>query len=432
MEVTDRSSNTLDNKRIILVTHRYPAGRTTDGQRARRFAENLAELGWEPIIVSPLQSCLPEIPEEEFAAIPEDLKVFRSPCLDPVRHLDNVRAHARGPWLALSARVLSKFCNCLAFPDSMILWAVGLQPLLIRLIRQFGVKAVWVTSPRPSALLAAILAKRRTGVRAILDYRDPWSLAVYNWTPGQRALHRRLERWILAQADAVCAVTEGMARSLEEAFALGERLHVVPNGYIESDFDGLEPCSDQNARIELIHGGNLVGYRSLVPIIRAMKQLIDTAAIGQDALRLVNYGSAPSREAQCVQELGLADSVDLRSRISRRELLARMAAARGLILIVPDQYRTQVPAKLFEYMRLGRPILLIAPADCETRRMARDYPLLYWADCDNIDEISKMLGQVVDGTELTPEQVVRAREFASRFEARKLTERLVSVLNSAV
>ena len=63
-----------------------------------------------------------------------------------------------------------------------------------------------------------------------------------------------------------------------------------------------------------------------------------------------------------VTRLGLEGIVRVDGHVSHQEALSRMAKAAVLLLLqASEDTRTLIPAKAFEYLRIGRPILALTP-----------------------------------------------------------------------
>jgi len=63
-----------------------------------------------------------------------------------------------------------------------------------------------------------------------------------------------------------------------------------------------------------------------------------------------------------LQQLKLVDVVNISSRLSYSECLQRQLQSHILLLLqTGEDTRTLIPAKAFEYLRIGRPILAVVP-----------------------------------------------------------------------
>lgn len=146
-----------------------------------------------------------------------------------------------------------------------------------------------------------------------------------------------------------------------------ERWAIIENGYDEENFREAEtgfvaPAPGAHERLTLIHSGILYpAERDPKPFFAALAQLRDTGAINSRTLRVVLRASGnEAAYAGMLEALGLQELVELASPISYKAALQEMLAADGLLLFQGGMCNHQIPAKLYEYFRAGRPIFTLA------------------------------------------------------------------------
>ena len=117
--------------------------------------------------------------------------------------------------------------------------------------------------------------------------------------------------------------------------------------------------------------------------------------------------------------------------IPYREALAEMLAADGLLVMQASNCNEQIPAKIYEYLRSGRPILALTDPQGDTAKVLFDAGLNTIARLDSVAEIMAALPAFVESIRQNsyslPSQ--RAVQQASR-EGR--TEQLADLLDSLV
>ncbi|MDQ7051587.1 MAG: hypothetical protein Q9P14_01310 [candidate division KSB1 bacterium] len=72
-----------------------------------------------------------------------------------------------------------------------------------------------------------------------------------------------------------------------------------------------------------------------------------------------------------------------------QQCLVEMTRADALLLLQPGT-RIQIPAKIYEYIAVRKPIFAISPPGVISRMM-QEYNLGWWADADDIDQIREAL-----------------------------------------
>jgi hypothetical protein len=78
-----------------------------------------------------------------------------------------------------------------------------------------------------------------------------------------------------------------------------------------------------------------------------------------------------SEYGQLIEQLQLGGTVQLATDLAYEAALAEMSRADGLLLLQGPACNSQIPAKAYEYLRAGRPIMGLTDADGDTGRLLR-------------------------------------------------------------
>jgi hypothetical protein len=95
------------------------------------------------------------------------------------------------------------------------------------------------------------------------------------------------------------------------------------------------------------------------------------------------------------QTHGAQDFIELCPAIPYREALAEMMAVDALLVMQASNCNAQVPAKIYEYLRAGKPILGLTDPEGDTAAVLRQAGLNEMARLDSVDEIARMLPALV-------------------------------------
>jgi glycosyltransferase involved in cell wall biosynthesis len=152
----------------------------------------------------------------------------------------------------------------------------------------------------------------------------------------------------------------------------------VPNGYDGGEWEQAEGdvrASSADARsgqFVITYAGALYVGRSPLLVLEAMRRLGQTGDLTLDSVRLdivVNDGMRQLPDGRDIMdvahEMGLAGSVQVLGPLPRPETLKRLLAS-NLLLLLGHNFTVQIPGKLYEYLRTGRPILALVPAGAQT------------------------------------------------------------------
>jgi glycosyltransferase involved in cell wall biosynthesis len=342
-------------KPILMIAYHYPPEGSSSGVlRTLKFSKYLPRHGWTPHVLT-LRDQVYRVRDEGLCAdIPPEAQVHRT------RGFDSAWA------LSVRGRHLAMF----SVPDRFIGWLPFGIARGLSVIRRFGVRALFSTSPVPTAHLIAGALKRLTGLPWIADFRDPWIEDGQDPMPGslRHAVESRLERAVVGRADRVVTTTPYLRGDFLARYPdlSPDKVQVIYNGYDESDFLHL-PTPPKEPQFELLHAGLVTrDYRNPAPILEAVARLIASGAMARERTRIVFLGAAgffasgPGRSI--VQGLGLEDVVEVSPRIPNRDTLLRLRRASCLLILqASDDTRSLIPAKAFECLRVERPILALTP-----------------------------------------------------------------------
>jgi hypothetical protein len=95
------------------------------------------------------------------------------------------------------------------------------------------------------------------------------------------------------------------------------------------------------------------------------------------------------------RKYGLEPFVEVLPSLPYREALAEMVRADGLLVLQARNCNAQIPAKLYEYLRAGRPILALTDPAGDTAQAMREAGLDSIARLDSVDEIGSSLSRFV-------------------------------------
>ena len=345
---------------VFLIAYHFPPDNAIGGARPFRFYKYLKRLGYECQVFT---AVAPEAGKESASDIhyvPDPLKVR------PMQGL---------AWQA--ERVSWKF---LLRGMHVLGWSEAVFKAGSEWMAQHKGEHVMLLSSSPpfGTHLAAWRLARKFRQRWIADFRDP----IYS--PGaERALLEniiapRLERKILRTANAVLANTDAMRNSwVARTRGLKDKIHVLWNGFDPEDVIEPSPVLPRDYKI-LSHLGELYGGRDIRPILHSMERLRGSGRIPAH-VKLLQVGVA---ERECLPDDDFLEKatqqgwLELRDPILSREARKLALDSDGLLLIQP-QSAVQVPGKLFEYLRLGRPILAYVVRDSPVERILQQAGVPY-------------------------------------------------------
>jgi hypothetical protein len=174
---------------------------------------------------------------------------------------------------------------------------------------------------------------------------------------------------------------------------------VIPNGYDEAAFSTLpEPTARPPRRpLRLVHSGILYpDGRDPLPFFSALANLKATKALAAEDISIVLRASgSEARYQEEIRRRGLERMVTLAPLIPNREALLEQVDADALLLFQGGKFDHQIPAKVYEYLRVGRPIFGLVGKGGDTESLLRESGGAKLVALDDIPGIEKGLLEFV-------------------------------------
>ncbi len=370
----------------MIAFHFPPLAGSSGIQRTLRFVQHLPAHGWQPLVLSADPRAYVQTSDDLLPEIPPNTVVRRAFALDTARHLTMAGRH-----LGFMAR-----------PDRWVSWKFAAVRQGMRLIDKFKPDAIWSTYPIATAHLIGAKLQRKSGLPWIADFRDPMAQEGYPPDPKTWQRFKRIEEQAVAQARMCVFTTPSAARMYRERYpAAADRITVLENGYDEDSFAGLAPAASNAATdagpLVLLHSGIVYpSERDPTQLFIALGRLNAAGVLTPADLRLRFRASVHD---DLLHKLGAAhgasEFIELCPAINYREALAEMLSVDGLLVLQAANCNEQIPAKIYEYLRAGRPILALTDPAGDTAGVLREARLDAIARLDSADEIAAILPRFV-------------------------------------
>ncbi len=334
-------------KRVALIAYHFPPENAAGAARPFRFYRYLPELGIERRVFTAAAPGPNPLPDVEH--VPDALGQF----------WEGRGEKPEGAWTARAELFFRRFI----VPAGVgFTWSRDVAAACERLAAQHPQDrlTIFATFPPVGCHLAA-LRLRRKGIRIVADYRDPFSLSPDKMETGNPWV-KWLDRRTMKAADLVIANSDAAAAAFREAFpAQAQKVHAIWNGFDPQESVEALPIPSRAAPV-LAHVGAIYGGRSPDAILESVGRMHAAGFAGAPSVSLVGpLGYGASIDATLIERGRSGGWLEfVPERIPQADA-RRLAAEADLLLLLQPQSSVQVPAKLFEYIRIGRPILAYAP-----------------------------------------------------------------------
>ena len=434
-------------RRVLVVSFDFPPRRTSAVYRVTNLTKHLLEHGWQPTILTITGNRGDAEDPRMLADFPAQIRVERTSCLEisawentagvGVRALGGLQSKEqdqRQPlwdrWLRSCGRLVR---SCLYFPDDTVGWVPLGLARAIELHLQNRFDAVYTTSPPRSGPVIGLLLKILLGIPWVAEFRDPWYPPPGPW---RRRFERALLQRILRRADKIVVISRGNAEEMERSHGVSKaKVAVVSNGYDEKEFDCLD--GERSALLEPGHF-HLSHFGTVYPnfsgrFFEALAGLLGEHPELRDRLRVNVIGFSDDVVQQCAARADLQGVVRLHGFVPHHEALGSMQSSDCLLVFLGnrDVARLSGLGKIYDYLRVGRPILAVA-FEGGTQELIEEAQAGWVVNPEDPEAIKRALKAVVSNGPGSGNPRPSRPEFVEQFRYDRLAGRLAEVLNAAV
>jgi len=373
---------------LIIAFHFPPQAGSSGLLRSLKYCRYLPELGWRPTVLTTNTRAYEKIDAQSIDSIPDNIPVIRSLAFDAKRHLG----------------IGGRYIRYLALPDRWVSWIFAGVPAGLRAIGKYKIDVLYSTFPIMSAAVIGLVLRRLTKLPWVLDLRDPMSDTNYPRDPLTRSIWRAIERHCMQHASRVIFTTDSTRRKYVERYPdllTSEKCLLISNGYDEGDFAEFRSpagTASNGRAVRIVHSGLLYPVeRDPQPMFRALARLKLQGRVSAATLQIVFR--APGTEdlyRQLLAENDIEDLVAIEPHVPYQQALQECADSDGLLLFQAVDFDLQIPAKAYEYLRLGKPILALTTHTGDTAALLREVGGATIVNLASEDEIREGLSSFVE------------------------------------
>lgn len=445
-----------DNHRgsLLFVSIDFPPARTSGIYRPVFFTKYLIEAGWKVTLLTATSHLSTVMDESLYKEIHPELDIVRVSAPMPraitgkvyqrYRQATESAGASERPSLKVRLFTLLKKLilspafrlvdNFLLIPDNYIIWAMKNLFKAYRIIKNQNVTHLLVTSPPQSVQIMGLILSYLTGVRYITDFRNSWTdNQPYEYRVREK-IEKSLERRVLKRSRAVINMSAGDVERLVARMPdfPREKLHVVTNGYNERDFVECPAApTGADGPLTLLYVGTMYAH-SGDSTAEALKILAGQGYTATD-FQLTVIGFADQAFEKLADEYGVRSMVANLGFLNHDDLMTAYHRYDIMYLLTGGTayyHRGALPGKIFEYMRLGRPILHVG-IEGTTHDMLKPSGLEVFTPLEDAPGIASRMVELLRQKRSSTLAATPNRAYIESFEWRRLAH-AVDVIISGV
>lgn len=355
-----------DKKNVLFVTYYWPPAGGASVNRIIKFAKNLPDLDWNPIILTVEKGDYHTLDTSLENEIAGRFKVVKSGSVSffPVikkltgdKKITSPKSFTDQTDTSLKTRI-ARWLKSNIIPDTRIFWA----PMAIRagsdIIKTQQIDLIFSSSPPQTNHIVAAKLSKRHNIPWLADLRDPWTEMYWNHEQSVRlrwinAIDKRLESSTLDQATQITTVGPGYKDVFLDKTSTD--IQVIYNGFDEKVDRPEETKKRDDETLHLVYAGSMSYQQRPTGLFRALQRLISTPKVPIKVTFVGHFGGFLQK---MIQNYGLQDVVRVRGYKPKAELSRYLRSADVLMVLgIEDCPYGVIPSKIFEYLPLGIPIL---------------------------------------------------------------------------
>lgn len=403
----------MDRKKLVMLAPYFVPDRSSGTHRTLGLANYLVKQNWEVTVVTVTESDIAGVDASLYSRLEPQVRILRIPLMDVIQKAQTLLLRTQGrkirksenagqedkidaseSYFQINSRAM-RWLWPIYMPDKKLQWALYL--VCSSEVRQLtrGSDCIYSSGPPHSVHITAALLKKLTHVPWVADLRDPWGNNPLQVYPNQTVALKYdsfVEKKVLGQADYIVANTPMMAEDLKKRLVqLSSKITCIANGYEctlfseDGYFDRVDP-----EHLNIVHVGTLYGQRDIGPLLKALAILQRNHPNIAKDFHFEFIGPGSENYLNRVAELGLDQLISLNGPVSFEVALTKDTRASVCLCLGLSRTdnQVQVPAKLYQFIALGKPVLALASKKSGIALVLMDSGLDYFlADPSDSDAI---------------------------------------------
>lgn len=421
--------------RVLYLSFYFPPSRASGVYRARATANHLAAQGWDvTVLAAPLKflrEAIGSVDEKLADTVDDRIRVER-PRLNQFIWERDVRRFSRfRQAMPVTARYIYDLGQRV-FPEHYASWGWASVRKALRLHARAPFDVVLATGNPFVSFAAAWLFRRLTRVPYIVDYRDSWTLDLFEDEPAFPDDHPvwAWERRVLRGASRAVFVNEALRGWHAERYPeVADRMMVVPNGWdpeLLTVGEETPAPAGTAGPLRFSYVGTVTNRQPVDEMVEAFRLARQHPDLADATLNVFGHlGFFKGSDVALMEQLGLdpaanrtedaASGVRYRGPVAKTDV-ARAYAESDVLVFLAGGARYVTSGKIFEYMASGRPIVSVHAPGIAAAEVLRGYPLWFNADSLDPERIAQtMIAAGKMARDLTPEARAAARRHAETY-----------------
>jgi glycosyltransferase involved in cell wall biosynthesis len=265
----------------------------------------------------------------------------------------------------------------LIIPDGRIGWYYGAIKAGKKIINDNNIDMIFTSGPPHSVHLIGNSLAKKTGIKWVTDFRDPWVDSFYYIeNPRNKVISffdNYLEKLVLRNCNYLITVSNGVLSLLNQNKYVNGKSEVIYNGYDPEDFNNKKIKKLLNRKnIIISHIGTLSKSQNPKGLFNSVKNF--NRLNNRKSILVKCIGNVHSSIEDYAIKNDLKQYLSILPYVEHPLAINEMINSDILFVVIPDLEKNRgiITGKLFEYIASGTEIILIGKKNSEASRILMD------------------------------------------------------------
>ncbi len=372
-------------KKVLIITYYWPPSGGAGVQRWVKFVKYLTRFGLDPVIltVDPNYASYPQKDETLCNDIPSNVRIYSTKSFELYSLYKKISSNKEIPYggfvntkkLDLKEKIIRFIRGNFFLPDPRKGWNNFAYKKAKEIITELGIDTVITTSPPHSTQLIGLKLKRNLKINWVADLRDPWTDIYYfrqlypTWLATK--IQKRYELKVFRNCDRLITVSDALMNLfISKDNSVSHKTYIIPNGYDPDDFNIKIPIIKKDF-INISYIGTMSDDYYIDGLIAGIHRL-DSSLKSNLKIRFV--GEMSEKIYDSFNQAGLAPQIERIGYVNHNKAIEFMFSSDILLLVIPNIENNSgiLTGKLYEYLAVNRPILLIGPEHGDAAKIIQE------------------------------------------------------------
>ncbi|MCL6493515.1 MAG: glycosyltransferase [Ignavibacterium sp.] len=370
--------------KVLFITYYWPPSGKASLHWPLDIMTHLHKLNCEPIVLTTKDETFTEKDESLLNKVNPNWKVIRAKAVEPFNLYRKFIGKKPGEKLiasetislenkSLAHRISIWIRVNLFIPDARIGWYFPAVKEAKKFLSKENVDAIISIGPPHTTHLIAKKLSKKFSIPYYPVFIDPWVDIVYYQNLKRSSITKKidnqLEKSVAESARKIIFVTESMKQDYIKKYPfIKEKSFVLYWGYNEEDFKSisLSPLpkeADFDNQKVIVHAGNIFDYQNPEMLWKEIKERFSKG----EKFKIKFIGTVAPLIKQSINNYGLQSITEYFGFLPYHKMLEELTNADYLLVCASE--KRHVPGKLFEYLRIGKPIIAFGNDNEEVKKI---------------------------------------------------------------